>query len=288
MTGNYKLNFNLQLYQQVWQQLNQSKIITQEIITRQVDLLDTLDITASIPLRIFDNIPSTNTKLWELIDRGIETPIAAIAFQQTAGKGQWGHNWDSSAGGLYLSVALDLDLDLNHNSHLVMAISWGVTTVLRSYRLPITIKWPNDLILNQRKLGGIKIETRNLNNKIVKAVVGAGINWCNPVPEVGINIQSYYYDQGQSQEKIESLEELAAITAYGIRLGYQYYLAVGIEQLLIDYLAILNSLGKHVTVNSCLGEVTGVTTEGRLRVKLRSPGATTEIDLAPGQISLGY
>lgn len=272
------MSFSLQLYQQFWQKLNQSKIITPQA-----------NITTPIPVRIFDHIPSTNTKLWELIDSGRETPVAAIAQVQTAGRGQWGHNWDSSGGGLYLSVALDLDLDLNHNSHLVMAIAWGVATILCSYRLPITIKWPNDLILNQRKLGGIKIETRNLHNKIIKAVVGVGINWCNPVPEVGINLKSYYEDdQGQSQEKIKSLEELAAITAYGIMLGYQHYLSVGIEELLIGYHTILNSLGKQVIVNNCPGEVMGVTPDGRLRVKLRSPGASTEIDLAPGQISLGY
>ncbi len=278
-----KLNFNLQLYQRAWQQLNQSQIITQQV-----------DIAKPIPVQIFDSIPSTNTKLWELIDKRIEMPASAIpkakrsviARQQTAGKGQWGHNWVSSAGGLYFSLGLNLDLAIEHYPHLVIATVWGIAAVLRHYKLPVTIKWFNDLILNQRKLGGIKIETRNLQNKIVKAVIGVGINWCNPVPEPGINLESYY--QNYSAKNIQSLEELTAITSYGIMLGYNYYVAVGIERLLTNYLAILSSLGQQVMINNCLGEVIGVTTEGKLKIRLRSPGATTEISLNPGQISLGY
>jgi BirA family transcriptional regulator, biotin operon repressor / biotin---[acetyl-CoA-carboxylase] ligase len=278
-----KLNFNLQLYQQTWQQLNQSQIIIQQV-----------DIATPIPVHIFDSIPSTNTKIWELIDRGIEMPESAIARQQTAGKGQWGRNWVSSTGGLYFSLGLNLDLAIEYYPHLVIATVWGIATVLRHYQLPVTIKWFNDLILNQRKLGGIKIETRNLQNKIVKAVIGVGINWCNPVPEPGINLKSYY--QKHLPKNIQSLEELTAIASYGIVLGYNYYLLAGIEQLLTNYLAILSSLRQQVKINDCPGEVIGVTTEGKLKIRLRSeamplglsPGATTKIFLNPGQISLGY
>lgn len=268
------MTFSFSKYQEVWQQLDRDKII-----------IPPANRIAPIALHIFDRLTSTNTKLWSLIDGGVELPCSAIALQQTAGKGQWGKSWVSHRGGLYLSVALDIDLDLNNNAHLVMATAWGIATVLRSYSLPVTIKWSNDLILEKRKLGGIKIETRNINNKIVKAIVGVGINWCNPVPEVGINLQSYNY---QTERRIDSLEELAAATSYGIIYGYQYYLTVGIEQLLSDYLAILSSLGQQITINNCQGEVIGVTTEGKLKVKLTSPGASTEISLSPGQISLGY
>ena len=81
---------------------------------------------------------------------------------------------------------------------------------------------------------------------------------------------------------------MTAITAYGTLWGYEYYLAVGIDQLLAEYLKILNSIGQQVNINGSLGEVIGVTTEGKLRVKLYSPGASTEVAIAPGKISLGY
>ena len=229
---------------------------------------------------------STNTKLWELIDEGAKCPIGAIALQQTAGKGQWGHSWVSQPGGLYLSVGLDLDLNIANYPHLVIATAWGIATVLRHYQVPVTIKWSNDLILDRRKLGGIKIETRNNKDRLTKAVIGVGINWKNDVPKPGINLESYYQNRDVTQ--IASLEKLAAITAYGIWFGYETYLAVGIEQLLINYLDLCSSIGKQVMVNGCNGEVVGVTREGKLKVRLRSPGATTSICLLPGQVSLGY
>lgn len=269
------MNFSLKTYQQAWQKINQSKIIAQQI-----------NIEQQISLAIFACISSTNSKLWELIDSGIKCPTAAIALEQTAGKGQWGHSWISARGGLYLSVGLDLDLAIDNYPHLVMATAWGIATILRHYQLPVTIKWSNDLLLNQRKLGGIKIETRNNKDKLVQAVVGVGINWCNYVSNPGINLESYY--QNKNIEGINSLEELTAIAAYGILLGYEYYLAVGIDKLLDKYLEILSSLGQQVNFQGCPGEVVGVTTEGKLRVKLRSPGASTMITLSPGQISLGY
>jgi BirA family transcriptional regulator, biotin operon repressor / biotin---[acetyl-CoA-carboxylase] ligase len=285
------LNFNLTTYQQVWQKINRSLIGTHNI-----------NIEQPISLSVFDCIPSTNTKLWELITNGLKCPTGAIpkgrrsliALEQTAGKGQWGHSWISSRGGLYLSVGLDLSLEINHYPHLVMATAWGTATVLRHYQLPVTIKWSNDLILDQRKLGGIKIETRSHQQKLFKAVVGIGINWRNSVPEPGINLESYYQDHQQDQDlssniaPIASLEELTAIASLGILFGYEYYLAVGIDQLLKQYLAILGSLGQQVNFQGFPGEVVGVTREGKLKVKLRSTGATTVIVLAPGEISLGY
>lgn len=261
-------------YRQVWHRINHD--------LRDLPLRC---LAKPVHLSVFDCIPSTNIKLWELIDRGVEFPVGAIALQQTAGKGQWGHSWVSTLGGLYLSVGLTLDLEIANHPHLVMATAWGIATVLRHAQLPVTIKWSNDLILDQRKLGGIKIETRNQQNKIVKAVVGVGINWRNCVPEPGISLQSY--EQAGNIKGISSLEELTAITAYGILFGYEYYLAVGIEKLLAKYLEILDSLGR-VNLNGCPGEAIGVTTEGKLIVKLRSPGATTKVNLSPGQISLGY
>ena len=267
--------FQPKVYHQVWQRLNQSQIIA---ISPQS--------LPPIPLKVYERLTSTNTQLWKLLDRGDKVPLAAIALEQTGGQGQWGHSWVSQPGGLYLSVAWSLDLEINCHSHLVMATAWGIAKVLRYYQLPVTIKWSNDLILKQRKLGGIKIETRSHHHKLTQMVVGVGLNWCNPVPNLGINLQSYY--QNHTAPEISSLEELTAIASYGIVLGYQYYLTAGIESLLQEYLKILNSLGKSVTVNNSSGEVTGVTTDGKLKVKLRSPGATTEISFDPGQISLGY
>lgn len=238
-----------------------------------------------IELNIFNCLDSTNRKSWQLIDSGSHIPTATIALQQTAGKGQWGKNWQSGLGGLYLSVALECDLALENSFHLVMATAVGITNILRNYQLPVTIKWSNDLILEGRKLGGIKIETRTKNNKIKYAVAGVGINWENQVPETGINLKSYYKKRSLT---INSLEHLTAITIIGLLQGYRDYVQLGIEHTLQQYQQLLNSIGKQIIINEYVGTITGVNERGKLKIRLQSPGSATEIYLAPGEISLGY
>ena len=235
----------------------------------------------------FDDIPSTNQKLWELIAAGQALPLVAIASTQSAGRGQWGRTWQSQLGGLYLSLALATQIPAKNASHLTICSAWGIATALRSKSIPVALKWPNDLILQGGKLGGIKAETRIQQGQITQAVIGVGINWTNPVPDIGINLQSFLKKQ-PTISSIASLEILAAIAIHGILSGYQRYIKQGIEGLLPSYLEVLASLGRSVIVNGCPGVIVGVTPLGELRVRLRSPGAVTEIHLQPGQISLGY
>ena len=262
------MSFNFKIYQQEFAKL--AKVYKLE----------------SIDLHIFDIIPSTNQKIWSLIDLEYPFPIAVIALQQTAGKGQWGRSWQSSLGGLYLSVAINVDIPLDQSFHLIMTSAWGIAKILRIYNIPIFLKWPNDLILRNHKLGGIKIETRTNKETIKSAVIGVGINWNNPVPELGINLQSYF--QTQQQQSITCLEQLTAITISGVLFGYQHYLEIGSQQMLVNYKKLLISMSQEVTVNNSPGIVTGITDKGELQVRLQSSGASIELCLSPGQISLGY
>lgn len=255
-------------------------------------------------IHLFDQLESTNKTLWQLINRGAATGTVAIANQQTSGRGQWGRQWNSPQGGLYLSVALAPNLPVSKSFQLTLATVWGIATALRAYHLPVLIKWPNDLILNQRKLGGILTETKIQSETVTKAVVGVGINWENSVPETGINLKSYQTEH--DLQSIESLEMLAAITLNGIASGTQLILSEGVEKLLSGYLALLANLGQTVEVEGRPGVITGVTATGDLRVKLepqtnpptnssrivrRSPQAKvsqSEIFVKPGTIRLGY
>jgi BirA family biotin operon repressor/biotin-[acetyl-CoA-carboxylase] ligase len=248
--------------------------------------IDLTVIEPEINYYIFEQIPSTNEKVWQLIDRGVKLPIVAIARQQTAGKGQRGHQWRSPLGGLYLSLGLSLDLPVNCANHLTLFSAWGIVENLRKYQIPVRIKWLNDLILADKKLGGILSETRIERQKIKQAVIGVGINWNNPVPLVGINLQSVV--ENQVNPRIDSLDQLASLTIAGILNGYQYYLTEGIDNLVLSYQQLLHNLGQKILLQGGEGVVTGITSKGELKLCLRSLGATTEILLPPGNISLGY
>jgi BirA family biotin operon repressor/biotin-[acetyl-CoA-carboxylase] ligase len=249
-----------------------------------------------IPLHLFDTLPSTNQTLWELLNQGATAGSIVIAAQQTAGRGQWGRQWQSNVGGLYLSLALATNLPASNSAQLTLSGAWGIATALRHYGIPVFLKWPNDLLLKGRKLGGILTETRVRQGWIAQAVVGVGINWSNCVPESGINLQAFCEEE--LNLGVTSLEMLAAIVIQGLNFGYQSLSEQGMENLLPSYLELLDSQGRHITVDGNLGTIVGVTPTGDLRVSLNSTEAAvgevttsaslTEICLKPGTISLGY
>ncbi len=209
------------------------------------------------PLYVFNILASTNSTLWDLLDQGAAPGTTVIAIQQEAGRGQWGRQWQSPPGGLYLSLAIasasvnqdndrslasTLKLRAEQSGQLTLCSAWGIAVALRNYAIPIRLKWPNDLLLQGRKLGGILTETRVSHGQITAAVVGVGINWSNPVPEAGISLQ------GLGPLPIQSLEMLAAVTLAGLEAGYQCWQASGIESLLPDYLKLLTHTSPQVQV----------------------------------------
>lgn len=260
---------------------------------------------APIALHLFESVSSTNEVVWELLERGGGEGTVAIACSQTAGRGQWGRQWHSEAGGLYLSVALMPDLPVEEAAQLTLCTAWGMATALQTVpgrlsgvadRIPVQLKWLNDLVLQGRKLGGILTETRVFQGRITKAVVGVGINWTNAVPETGINLQSFL--ETAPVPLIESLEMLAAIVLYGLLSGYQFWQRQGIQAILPRYLDLLTHRDRPVPVQNTWGTIVGVTSKGELRLALKSPHnsstepisdfSTSEVLIQPGTISLGY
>jgi BirA family biotin operon repressor/biotin-[acetyl-CoA-carboxylase] ligase len=264
-----------------------SPIVTMSLNFQQLECeLSRLDASMRMPIYGFETLPSTDRTAWELLASGHNPPFAVIARQQSAGQGQWGRQWLSETGGLYLSLVLALDLGIDRSPHLLLATAWGMASKLRSHEIPVSIKWPNDLVLTGKKLGGLKITTKIRGTRLTSAVIGVGINGSNPVPETGINLQSFW---GREEDRsLFSLEQLAIVTIEGIFGGYHYYLSRGIEALLSVHQELFANLGQEISIGGCSGIITGVSDRGELKVRLSTSGATTEICLPTGTISLGY
>jgi BirA family biotin operon repressor/biotin-[acetyl-CoA-carboxylase] ligase len=241
-------------------------------------------------LHIFDSVSSTNQILWDLLKNGADKNSIVIATQQTAGKGQWGRQWISPTGGLYLSVGIVPKLEATDSYRLTLASAWGIAAQLRQWCISVGIKWPNDLVLHGRKLGGILTETKVHNGQIIQAVIGVGINWANPVPDTGINLQSW--QASQPHKAISCLEILTSTVLLGIKSGIDCLCQEGVSVLLSRYLDLLTNIGEQVYINNLLGTVVGVTSQGKLCVSFNTDDTneikTPEIYMEPGTISLGY
>ncbi|MGH8000246.1 MAG: biotin--[acetyl-CoA-carboxylase] ligase, partial [Brasilonema sp.] len=213
-------------------------------------------------LHLFETVSSTNQILWDLLAQGAEPGCVVIATQQTAGRGQWGRQWMSSAGGLYLSVAIAHShkaaknpsafclpkLYATNSYQLTLAIAWGIAQQLRSCGVPALIKWPNDLVLTSRKLGGILTQTKVQQGQITQAVIGVGMNWVNPVPETGINLEMW--QANQHTKPVSSLEKLISTVLIGIESGIQCLVEEGVNILISRYLELLMNMGDQVYVNN--------------------------------------
>lgn len=189
------------------------------------------------PLYWFDTLGSTNTWLWQLLKQGAPIGTVVIAAQQQAGRGQWGRTWISTPGGLYLSIAVAPHISATQSAQLTLATAWGIATELRSHSLPVQLKWPNDLMLRNRKLGGILTETTVRGGIIDQAVIGVGINWTNSVPETGVSVQAVMADL--PEPSLDSLEMLAATVVNGTSRGLMHWQFTDRVTCTTDYLKLL-------------------------------------------------
>ena len=121
---------------------------------------------------------STNEEVKRLSTKGYEEGVTVVAEQQTKGKGRLGRIWNSpSDTGLWFSFLLKPDLSPLHIAGITLACGMGVCIAIRKYTsLDAFIKWPNDIIINNKKVCGILTEMSAEADKINFAVVGIGIN----------------------------------------------------------------------------------------------------------------
>lgn len=241
-------------------------------------------------LHLLEKVVSTNETVWQMQQQKAQIGCTVIATEQTAGRGQWGRKWLSAKGGLYLSVLVAPNIPASNSYLLTFASAWGIAEQLRESGVNVSIKWPNDLVIDRHKLGGILTETKVNQKVVVWAVIGVGINWANPVPKNGINLQTW--QATKDPKPISSLEMLAAKVLLGIECGMQCLLQEGVNILLARYLRLLANMGDRIYINDLAGTIVGVTSTGELRVRLQTSESleliSPEICLQPGTISLGY
>jgi BirA family transcriptional regulator, biotin operon repressor / biotin---[acetyl-CoA-carboxylase] ligase len=133
-------------------------------------------------VEVLPSIDSTNTELMRRARSGLMEPLLLAADEQTAGRGRMGKGWHSRPG---QSLTFSLALPLAPADWSGLSLAVGVS-LAQSLHTDVRLKWPNDLWLQQRKLGGILVETASavgLSGSLEQqrmVVVGVGINIARP------------------------------------------------------------------------------------------------------------
>ena len=125
----------------------------------------------------YETTDSTNLRIRQAGDEGAPHGTLAVADRQTAGRGRRGRTWESPAGSsIYMSVLLRPDIAPNKASMLTLVMALSVAEGIQQCIPIIQIKWPNDIIVNGKKLVGILTEMSAQVDYINHVTVGVGIN----------------------------------------------------------------------------------------------------------------
>jgi BirA family biotin operon repressor/biotin-[acetyl-CoA-carboxylase] ligase len=165
------------------------------------------------PVYYYERVSSTMDVLHELAGRGAQAGTAIVAGEQLEGRGSRGRQWHSPPGGLWLSVlfrpAAPAGLEVT-SIRVGLAVADAVDPLAEQ---PVELKWPNDLMLGGRKLGGVLCEARWQGDALGWIAVGVGMNVRNRIPEELISVAC---SLGASRPSI-SLESVAARVLASLR-----------------------------------------------------------------------
>jgi BirA family transcriptional regulator, biotin operon repressor / biotin---[acetyl-CoA-carboxylase] ligase len=235
----------------------------------------------------FDELSSTNDYARELAIQGLKEGVTVIARKQTAGKGRQGRNWSSPMDeGLYLSIILRPQTTPARSSLITLAAAIAVAETLRlDFEVLADIKWPNDVLLNGRKVCGILVESSIENNRLQYAILGIGVNVAQKTfsDELQKTATSLFLETQREVTPTEFLPRLLA------RLNHWYAVSISQPENIISRWQELSSFARDCAVRIIShqtfveGITRGLTTSGALLVEL-DDGELREI--VSGEVSL--
>lgn len=233
-------------------------------------------------LHYLETTGSTNDVAKDLAEKGSPEGTTVIAGLQKAGRGRHGRTWISSQGNLAISFILKPDID---RLYLLPAISsLSVLHTLRKLGIDASIKWPNDILINGKKVCGILIESQFEAGILKYSIIGIGINikldvLKHPeIAEISTSISAH-------TNKSISINEVTLILL--TELENLYTRIDDAYRIYTEWLDSMETIGKRVKVNMGKameeGTVETVNEEGNL-ILLRDDG--TRIEVIAGDVTL--
>lgn len=197
----------------------------------------------------------------------LEAGSLILAERQLAGKGRLGREWVSEKGGLYFSIVLEPNLSIEDVPKLTLTAGVAVAEALANFRA--RLKWPNDILIDGKKVCGILSEISGEVER-PKIIIGIGINVKNPVPNGAVNLQAY----GEIS-LVDIFERVVAsfVSYYAELLSGEW------DRIKNKWIEFSDTIGKRVRVSSSgktyVGRAIGLADDGGLL--LESEGTIKKI-----------
>jgi BirA family biotin operon repressor/biotin-[acetyl-CoA-carboxylase] ligase len=243
----------------------------------------TLETTAlGYPLYLYQDLPSTNREAHALAQNGAAHGTVVLAESQSAGYGRHGRHWFSPPGlNLYCSTIVR---GMRHTTPLAHWLSWiplisalaAVEAVQQVAAVSLALKWPNDLLLSQRKVGGILCESLFLTPSDPAIVIGIGLN-VNVAPDAfPEDLRSIAASLSETCQQPIDRNRLVAQFLLELEHCLEELRSQGSSRLRHAYITRCATLGRRVQVQFANQEqVTGlaedISVDGALQIRLLSP-----------------
>ena len=222
----------------------------------------------------FDTINSTNSFLKELsANSPVDNFTVIVTKEQTSGRGQMNTTWTTETGkNLITSILIKHNnLLITNQKYLSYAISVAIYEAIKDYNLPkLKVKWPNDILSETDKIGGILIENSLQRNKIQSSIIGIGLNVNQEVyPDDLPDASSIKIKTGKTLD----LDDVLDTVLRSIKKNIELLEKKGFHTLEEKYLAVLYkknipSMFKTHRNDFFMGKIIGVSSIGKLQIEL--------------------
>jgi BirA family transcriptional regulator, biotin operon repressor / biotin---[acetyl-CoA-carboxylase] ligase len=221
-------------------------------------------------LYFYDRLASTNTTALELAEAGAPDGAVIVADYQTLGRGRMGRSWISPPNSnLHISIILRPDSNPARIGLWSLATAVAVAhTIKRTTGLPARLKWPNDILVRNRKISGLLLESAIQGDRIKFLVIGIGLNVnldLDIFPEsLRPHVTSLRVELGRETDRWDLLCRLLET----LEDEYRLFPSEAPENILNAYAELSETLGRVVTVRNqtqvWTGTAIGLTPEGGL------------------------
>jgi len=218
----------------------------------------------------FKEVDSTNLVAKKLANEGAAEGTIVIAGKQRRGKGSRGKKWISPSGGVWMTIILRPDVEPNKAPQLTLVTGVAVAeTLIQELGLDVEIKWPNDILIDNKKVSGILTEVKTNIIGVEYVLVGIGIDLNIDIPpelrDTATSLQAELEREIRGAELIQKFLQ-------NFEDNYNEFKADNFPYILNKWRRLSGTVGKYVELRRkggvIRGEAIGISKNGRLVLEM--------------------
>lgn len=186
--------------------------------------------------------------------------LLIVSEEQTDGKGRLNRSWNSTKGkGLWMSWVIKPNILPHESPPVTLVAALAVAKAIQKITsIQVDIKWPNDLLIDGKKLGGILTELQSTPEQIEAIIVGIGLNVNHQLEDFEPSIQQFATSLALHQETVINRPELLAEIAYQLEHAIQQFEAEGFAPFREQWTQHSQMIGKEITAQTVRETIEGV------------------------------